>query len=249
VVVLASFLAGAGVFAGFLGVVAILVAMWPVMLSVFTLNVLGIFHLIAAHAMGWLVDVFLLWPGVLMSGLLGVVQACLQVRALRRGEVPGWALWRFPASSLVAWVGIPAMFLGLATWKAIPGIVIALFIPWALSGVLFDRYWQGWFDDLLYAWVGSAVWVRRAVALSTLLQSDSYLYGCIIGDVGVTPDGSTAYVRGWFCSPDQVERVHQVVRRVVGIHSAEVEPLSWSLREAAWEHYLAVQREHALINR
>lgn len=238
---IAGFIAGAGVFAGLFAVIMILIAIWPIMVMLFTLNLVGVVTLVLSHTFGWVSILMALWPALLISGLLGMVKALLDLRRVERRllPVPVHSMWDTLPSFLLSLIGVPLLFLGLAFWKEFPIMVIYLLPAWLLSGLLYDMYWQGWFQGMLKSWLGSAVWFRRTLSLSYVLHSDSDLFGCIFADLGVTEDGSKALIQGWFRTPEQIKRARQVARRIVGIREVEVDALSWDLQDELWDEYTA----------
>ncbi len=246
---IAGFIAGAGVFAGLFAVIMILIAIWPIMVMLFTLNVVGVFSLVLSHTFGWVSILMALWPALLISGVLGMVKARLNLRSVERrlAPMPFHSLWDTLPGILLSLIGVPLLFLGLAFWKEFPIMVIYLLPVWLLSGLVYDQYWQMWFAGMLEKWVGSAIWFRRTLSLSFLLHNDSDLFGCIFADLAVSEDGRNAAIQGWFRSPDQIKRARQVARRVVGIREAEVEPLSWDLQDEFWDEYTAASERSAVI--
>lgn len=238
---IAGFIAGAGVFAGLFAVIMILIAIWPIMVMLFTLNVVGIFSLVLSHTFGWVSILMALWPALLMSGLLGLMKARLNVRSVERRllPMPFHSRWDTLPGLLLSLIGVPLLFLGLAFWKEFPIMVIYLLPVWLLSGLVYDQYWNMWFEGMLQSWVGSAVWFRRTLSLSFVLHNDSDLFGCIFADLGVSEDGRKAMIQGWFRTPEQVKRARQVARRIVGIREVEVESLPWDLQDEMWDEYTA----------
>ena len=246
---IAGFIAGAGVFAGLFAVIMIVIAIWPIMVTLFTLNVVGVFSLVLSHTFGWVSILVALWPALLISGLLGLVKARLNLRAVeqRLQPMPLHSLWDTLPGLLLSLIGVPLLFLGLAFWKEFPIMVIYLLPVWLLSGLVYDQYWKGWFEGMLQSWVGSAVWFRRTLGLSFVLHNDSDLFGCIIADLAVSEDGHKALIQGWFRTPEQIKRARQVARRVVGIREVEVEALSWDLQDEMWDEYTATGARSLVI--
>ena len=238
---IAGFIAGAGVFAGLFAVIMILIAIWPIMVMLFTLNVVGVFSLVLSHTFGWVSILVDLWPALLISGLLGLAKARLNLRAVERRlqPVPFHSRWDTLPGLLLSLIGVPLLFLGLAVWKEFPIMVVYLLFVWLLSGLVYDQYWNMWFQAMLQSWVGSAVWFRRTLSLSYVLHNDSDLFGCIFADLAVSEDGHKAQIQGWFRTPEQVKRARQVARRIVGIREVEVETLSWDLQDDLWDEYTA----------
>ncbi|MDE2930395.1 MAG: hypothetical protein OXQ27_05660 [Chloroflexota bacterium] len=238
---IAGFIAGAGVFAGLFAVIMILIAIWPIMVMLFTLNLVGVVSLVLSHTFGWVSILMALWPALLISGFLGTAKAGLNLRRVERRllPVPVHSAWDTLPGFLLSLIGVPLLFLGLAFWKEFPIMVVYLLPAWLLSGLLYDQYWQGWFEGMLQAWLGSAVWFRRTLSLSYVLHNDSELFGCIFADLAVSEDGHKAHIQGWFRTPDQTKRARQVARRVVGIREVEVETLSWDLQDEMWDEYTA----------
>lgn len=238
---LAGFIAGAGVFACLFAVIMILIAVWPIMVMLFTLNLLGVVSLVLSHTFGWVFILMALWPALLVSGLLGMAKARLTIRGAERSllPMPLRSVWDTLPGFLLSLIGVPLLFLGLAIWKEFPLMVVYLLIPWLLSGLVYDQYWQGWFEGMLQSWLGSAVWFRRTLSLSYVLHNDSELFGCIFADLAVSEDGHKAHIQGWFRTPDQIKRARQVARRIVGIREVEVETLSWDLQDDIWDEYTA----------
>lgn len=238
---LAGFIAGAGVFACLFAVIMILIAVWPIMVMLFTLNLLGVVSLVLSHTFGWVFILMALWPALVVSGLLGMAKARLTIRGAERSllPMPLRSVWDTLPGFLLSLIGVPLLFLGLAIWKEFPLMVVYLLIPWLLSGLVYDQYWQGWFEGMLQSWLGSAVWFRRTLSLSYVLHNDSELFGCIFADLAVSEDGHKAHIQGWFRTPDQIKRARQVARRIVGIREVEVETLSWDLQDDIWDEYTA----------
>ena len=238
---IAGFIAGAGVFAGLFAVIMILIAIWPIMVMLFTFNLIGVFSLALSHTFGWVSMLMALWPALLAGGLLGTAKARLILRGVERSllPVPLRSTWDSLPGLLLSIIGVPLLFLGLALWKEMPFMVGYLLIPWLLSGLVYDQYWQGWFQGMMQSWVGSAVWFRRTLSLSFVLHNDSDLFGCIFADLAVSADGHTARIQGWFHTPEQVKRARQVARRIVGIRAVEVETLPWEMRDDIWDEYTA----------
>jgi hypothetical protein len=241
---IAGFIAGAGVFAGLFAVIMILIAIWPIMVTLFTLNVVGVISLILSHALGWISILMALWPALIISGLLGMAKASLNLRGVERRlrPMPVHSLWDTLPSTLLSLIGVPLLFLGLAVWKEQPIMIGYLLIPWLLSGLVYDQYWHGWFQGMLQSWVGSLVWFRRTLSLSFVLHNDSDLFGCIFGDLAVSENGRKATIQGWFRTPEQIKRARQVARRIVGIREIEVIPLSWDLQDEFWDNYTAASQ-------
>ncbi len=238
---IAGFIAGAGVFACLFAVIMILIAIWPIMVMLFTLNVVGVISLVLSHTFGWVSILMALWPALVISGLLGMVKARLTIRNAERRvlPVPLRSAWDTLPPFLLSLIGVPLLFLGLAFWKEAPIMIVYLLIPWLLSGLVYDQYWQGWFEGMHQSWLGSAVWFRRTLGLSYVLHGDSELFGCIFADLGVSEDGHKATIQGWFRTPDQIKRARQVARRVVGIREVEVESLPWETQDDWWDEYTA----------
>ena len=246
---IAGFIAGAGVFACLFAVIMIVIAIWPIMVMLFTLNLFGVVTLVLSHTFGWVSILMALWPALLLSGLLGMAKARLNVRSAERRllPVPYRSAWDTLPAFLLSLIGVPLLFLGLAVWKEAPIMVVYLMIPWLLSGLVYDQYWQGWFAGMLQKWVGSAVWFRRTLSLSYVLHSDSDLFGCIFADLAVSEDGHTAHIQGWFQNEDQVKRARQVARRIVGIRKVEVETLPWDMRDDIWDDYSSALERSLVI--
>lgn len=238
---IAGFIAGAGVFACLFAVIMILIAIWPIMVMMFTLNLVGVISLVLSHTFGWVSILMALWPALLLSGLLGMVKARLTIRNAERRllPVPLRSAWDTLPPFLLSLIGVPLLFLGLAVWKEAPIMIVYLMIPWLLSGLVYDQYWKDWFEGMHQAWLGSAVWFRRTLGLSYVLHSDSELFGCIFADLGVSEDGRKATIQGWFRTPDQIKRARQVARRIVGIREVEVESLPWESQDDWWDEYTA----------
>lgn len=246
---IAGFIAGAGVFACLFAVIMIVIAIWPIMVMLFTLNLFGVVSLVLSHTFGWVSILMALWPALLLSGLLGMAKARLNVRSAERRllPVPFRSAWDTLPAFLLSLIGVPLLFLGLAVWKEAPIMVVYLLIPWLLSGLVYDQYWQGWFAGMLQKWVGSAVWFRRTLSLSYVLHSDSDLFGCIFADLAVSEDGHTAHIQGWFQNEDQVKRARQVARRIVGIREVKVETLPWDMRDDIWDEYSSALERSLVI--
>ncbi len=246
---IAGFIAGAGVFAGLFAVIMILIAIWPLMVMIFTFNLVGFVSLVLSHTFGWVSILMALWPALFVGGLLGTAKARLNVRRAERRllPVPLHSVWDSLPGILLSVIGVPLLFLGLAFWKEMPFMVGYLLIPWLLSGLVYDQYWNGWFAGMMQSWVGSAVWFRRTHSLSYVLHSDSDLFGCIFGDLAVSADGHTAHIQGWFQTTEQVKRARQVARRVVGIRRVEVETLPWEMRDDIWDEYTATVDQSLVV--
>ncbi len=245
---IAGFIAGASVFAGLFAVIMIILAIWPIMVTLFTLNVLGVVSLVLSHTFGWVSILMALWPALIISGALGMVKARLNLRAVERRllPMPLHTPWDTLPGLLLSLIGVPLLFLGLAFWKEFPIMVLYLLPIWLLSGLVYDQYWNSLFEGMLRSWVGSAIWFRRTLSLSYVLHNDSDLFGCIFADLAVSEDGRSAQIQGWFRTPEQIKRARQVARRIVGIREVSVETLSWDLQDEFWDEYTAA-RERSLV--